>query len=183
MDLTLKEIAESIARLDGREVEAVHNQLRNPLLKALLRAKPNSRGKGSAAKFDQVELIRARLLVTGGELFGLTTEQLSLINDALSAPVQFGTIGRKVVQPNSFGEIHPATALGALINGALAGEDWAIRLRYVRFPDGARDTLVWVKWSEWDDPETSRLSAGGFVAGSLTLNAAALIRPLVGVPE
>lgn len=186
---SLKKIAAIIAELDSRDPVTLHAQLRNPLVKALLQPIANDRGRGSAAKFEPRELIRARLLLGLFDI-GLTSKELANVNEALSetsARQLQGTVRGAVTSPESAkidGQIvYHGEVLNTLIRGARADENWDIQIRFTRTSSGERRVSPWVKWSEWEQDRVTGdlidLQRNETHLGTLTVPASSLIRPLI----
>ncbi|WP_408593129.1 hypothetical protein ACIPCF_02120 [Paracoccus marcusii] len=185
--LTLKQIAAKIAPLDGREAADVHSKLRNPQIYRLLTPAHAGPGRTSAAYYAENELIRARIIVALLDLNFLSAEveEVSLALDYRTEP---GFVGEVIKNPPSAEVLggkgyHYRTGLDSIIRGALAGEDWRIRVTITRSESGERKIRAHVAWHAWQESiRASRASASArheTLMGKMEIYASGLIAPLL----
>lgn len=179
--MRLSDITARLAELDNRDAEALHARFHNPRLRGLLEGTPG-RGRTSPADYPFAELIRARLLVAASDC-GMSTEELARMNEALNKPPAPGARHAPEAKTEGGGYHYPS-GLHSIIRGASAGSDWVVSLRFT-LCNGARDVhpIVTLRENLADDEEAGRamdLLERRTHAGTLTLPASDLVKPLLG---
>lgn len=177
--LTISEIAERIAALDGREVEGVRNQLKNPNLRAFMRAAPRTGGKTTADRFAHIEAMRARVLLAAIDV-GLDARELAPINEALNGHF-LGVVPKALTSEDG---TNPSTVLGLAAASASAQVPMYLQVRFLRRQHAQREIRVSAQFHPIGDPKAAevlklREDLDGYTQlGVLLLPVSDLLRPL-----
>ena len=158
MELTLREIAETLAPITHREATEIHNIFRNPAIKPIFRLSRPTEKKTHAGLYGIQELARARIVLALSDA-RLYPAEMATVSQSLDSPLIPGVVlpKKEVAYPASMqGDgviVSRGLALGSIIAGTLADEDWDIRIKLKRDGFGQRLVVAWPKWRQWEESE------------------------------
>jgi len=189
-EFTLRETADELAQLDGKDADQLYQQLRGLYQRGLFKETSRSgAGRTAATLYDAEVLWRLRLLLPLVDLLGTDSDHLKRFDDLIRAEslIQVKKLAR--IDDNWTVPIvdEVKTGLKAAIDGIRRGEDWILAVTLLQDTETGGNTIFAVLCPAHavKDPTTAEFKRDYMqtppyeLRGFLKIPATDLLRPLL----